>query len=122
MDIQVAVRGYFVRREMDRRHFAARILQSNWRCFWAKTNFNLDVLEIIIAQSAVRRYIALQQSRRRQAAAEQIQKSVRRYQASLFLNGLRLEKLELAILEKAAVIIQVCCLLFSIDLRFGFLH
>ena len=56
--IQKSWRGYITRLDIDGLNFAAVQIQSCWRRFWAQQNFTLDVLEIIIAQSVVRRFLA----------------------------------------------------------------
>lgn len=56
--IQKAWRGYITRMDLSGMRFAAVQIQSCWRCFWAQQNFHLDILEIIFAQSAARRFLA----------------------------------------------------------------
>lgn len=65
ISIQKYWRGGVTRQDLHGMQFAATLLQATWRRYWAESNFQLDLLELVIAQSAVRRYLARRKCARR---------------------------------------------------------
>jgi hypothetical protein len=92
---------------MERFHFAATILQTIWRRYFAKLNFELDMLEIIIVESAMRRYLARQKVARRRLAIQTIQNSARRTLAIRSVQRLQLLCLQQEAHVNASISIQV---------------
>ncbi|GKZ01271.1 hypothetical protein MPSEU_001078100 [Mayamaea pseudoterrestris] len=79
---QSLARGFLQRLRMKRMISAATVLQTKWRAFFCQFNYQLDVLDIIIVQSAWRRRSATVKVRdlqrvRRVNAAIKIQSKVR---------------------------------------------
>jgi hypothetical protein len=87
---------------MEHFHFAATILQTTWQIYFAKLNFELDMLVVIIVESAMRRYLARQKVARRRLANQNIQNSARRTLAIRSVQRLRLQCLQ----QEVIVIVQ----------------
>jgi hypothetical protein len=73
----------------------------------AKLNFELDLLEIIIVQCAVRRYLAQEEAARRRQAIQTIQNAARRHQAVHCMARLTQMRLEQQGFVAAAILVQV---------------
>jgi myosin heavy subunit len=105
--LQKIWRGKMARSDLQRNHFAATVLQCVWRKFSAQLNYHLDLLEIVIVQSAVRSWYARRKASQRRIAALTIQKIARKHQAVCILQQLREEKLERECVVAATVFCQV---------------
>mmetsp|Transcript_7630 Transcript_7630/g.15671 ORF Transcript_7630/g.15671 Transcript_7630/m.15671 type:complete len:1781 (+) Transcript_7630:812-6154(+) len=70
LQLQSLVRGFLERRRMFWLHYAASVIQATWRGAHDRLNYRLDVLDIVIAQSAVRRKLARVEADKRRAARD----------------------------------------------------
>jgi len=86
--IQGLWRGKQCRRELNYLHWTAQKIQTTWRGYTAKLNFQFDIVDIIIVQSIARRRAAIDLANRMRVervnnAATVIQKSWRSYDCTM---------------------------------------
>jgi hypothetical protein len=58
IQLQSLARGFLRRIKVNELHTAATVLQKNWRGSYQRLSFELDLLDIVIAQTTVRRVLA----------------------------------------------------------------
>lgn len=84
IQLQAIARGFLTRRRNARLHSCATQIQSSWRCFYNRLNYQFDLLDIIIVQSLWRKKLSVRiaerkVAERRNAAATLIQAGWRAY-------------------------------------------
>ena len=104
--VQAYWRHYCMRKDMMNRADAATKIQTCWRSFVALIQFRIDLIDIIVVQSFVRRWLVHEHERRFDRATIVLQKNVRRFAASLLVSSLRLKKEYVHVEERSAVQIQ----------------
>ena len=84
IQVQAIARGFLERRRHVHRNRCATMIQSSWRCFYNRMNYQFDLLDIIIVQSLWRKKMAVRVAERkieekRHMAATTIQAAWRAY-------------------------------------------
>ncbi len=84
IQLQAIARGFLTRRRNARLHSCATKIQSSWRCFYNRLNYQFDLLDIIIVQSLWRKKLGVRiaernVAERRNIAATIIQAGWRAY-------------------------------------------
>ena len=84
IQLQAIARGFLTRRRNARLHSCATQIQSSWRCFYNRLNYQFDLLDIIIVQSLWRKKLGVRiadrkVAERRNVAATLIQAGWRAY-------------------------------------------
>ena len=105
--MQAAYRGLLVRRELGFLGACSSVIQARWRCYWARLQYRLDLVEIIIVQSVSRRRAAIIESQKRKAAVSAVQCFARMWCAVQLTKRLRLESIEHNQRQVASVCLQV---------------
>lgn len=86
---------------------AAVTMQACWRRYSAMLNFELDVLEVVIAQSIVRRMLAQLEARKRRDSVQVLQNFARRWYAVKTLEYLRCQHHDYVERQLSAICLQV---------------
>ena len=86
--LQANLRGHFVRAELQKLATSATTIQACWRSCFVVTRFRLNLIDIIIIQSLIRRWLVREQGLRLSKAAVIIQKSARKFSALVFVNSI----------------------------------
>ena len=107
MIIQSAYRCWRKRNEFLRASCSAIVIQSVWRKFSARLNYNIDLTNIIISQSLARVFLASNEVKRRIDANILIQCAARRWLARRILLTQKKHFEHLCRLNESAMICQV---------------
>lgn len=105
--VQSIYRGLLLRREIRFLCACASAIQASWRCYWAKLQYRLDLLDFIVLQSVFRRRSALVEFKRRKAALSTLQSFARMSNALRKIERLRAENVEHHKQHSASVCLQV---------------
>ena len=90
--IQAHFKGYCVRKDISALGVSATKIQACWRSHTALIQFRVNLIDIIVVQSLVRRWGVRKQRLRLNGAAVLLQTFVRRYFASVFVGSLLMAK------------------------------
>jgi abnormal spindle-like microcephaly-associated protein len=92
LKVQSCARRFLVRYTMSVLHRRATLVQAAFRAHFARRCYEMDVMDIRLAQSVVRRWLACKSLLLQRQAATTIQKTARKKQAITFSSVLRSEK------------------------------
>lgn len=104
--IQKMYRGYLLRREFDCLERSAKKIQTLFRGFRAWLNYQMDRIDVIIAQTIVRRWAAIQEACRREAAIILMQSHARVYIAKAYTSARLVLFKEVARQNRSSTVIQ----------------
>jgi abnormal spindle-like microcephaly-associated protein len=105
-NIQALFRGQKERSYRSHLNRQATVIQTAWRCFSSFVKYTLDYGDIVISQSAARRFLARRASLEKRNAVLVLQSVARRYKASLTANEIRQELREQRRMNQSAQCIQ----------------
>lgn len=106
VNTQALYRGRKERTLQRYMNYQATLIQSAWRCFSQFIKYTLDYGDVVIVQSAARRFLGRKTALEKKNAVLVLQSSIRRYKASMQVNEIRQERQRLLRRNQAAQSIQ----------------